>query len=47
MSIFNGVAGRRSGNPLGVCFHNDAGSQSADVGLGIVETVMETLITCQ
>lgn len=32
MSIFNGVAGRRSGNPLGVCFHNDAGSASADVG---------------
>ena len=31
MSIFNGVAGKRSGNPLGVCFHNDAGSQSADV----------------
>lgn len=32
MSIFNGVAGRRPGNPLGVCFHNDAGSASADVG---------------
>lgn len=32
MSIFNGVAGRRSGNPLGVCFHNDAGSGSATVG---------------
>ena len=32
MSIFKGVAGRRSVNPLGVCFHNDAGSQSADVG---------------
>lgn len=32
MSIFNGVAGRRSGNPLGVCFHNDAGSQAADCG---------------
>lgn len=32
MSIFNGVAGRRTGNPLGVCFHNDAGSASANVG---------------
>lgn len=30
MSIFNGVAGRRSGNPLGVCFHNDAGSGQAN-----------------
>ena len=29
MSIFNGVAGRRTGNPLGVCFHNDAGSGQA------------------
>lgn len=29
MSIFNGVAGRRSRNPLGVCFHNDAGSSQA------------------
>lgn len=31
MSIFNGVAGRRSGNPHGVCFHNDAGSGQATV----------------
>lgn len=31
MSIFNGVAGRRSGNPLGVCYHNDAGSGQATV----------------
>lgn len=31
MSIFNGVAGRRSGNPLGVCFHNDAGSGQATI----------------
>lgn len=31
MSIFNGVAGRRPGNPLGVCFHNDAGSGQATI----------------
>lgn len=31
MSIFNGIAGRRSGNPLGVCFHNDAGSTQANI----------------
>lgn len=30
MSVFNGVAGHRNGNPNGVCFHNDAGSASAD-----------------
>ena len=32
MSLFHGVAGKRSGNPVGVCFHNDAGSQDADIG---------------
>lgn len=32
MSIFNGVAGRRPAIPLGVCFHNDAGSASANCG---------------
>ena len=32
MSIFNGVAGHRAGNPIGVCFHNDTGSASADCG---------------
>ena len=31
MSIFNAVAGRRSGNPLGVCFHNDTGSGQANI----------------
>lgn len=32
MSIFKGIAGKRAGNPVGVCFHNDAGSASANVG---------------
>lgn len=32
MSLFHGVAGKRSGNPVGICFHNDAGSQDADTG---------------
>ena len=32
MSIFHGVAGKRLGNPVGICFHNDAGSQDADIG---------------
>lgn len=31
MSIYNGIAGRRAGKPLGVCFHNDAGSGQATV----------------
>lgn len=31
MSIYNGIAGRRPGNPQGVCFHNDAGSGQATV----------------
>lgn len=30
MSIFNGVAGRRVGKPLGVCYHNDAGGNSCN-----------------
>lgn len=30
MSIFNGVAGKRGGNPLGVCYHNDAGGSSCN-----------------
>ena len=30
MSIFHGVAGKRIGEPKGICFHNDAGSASAD-----------------
>lgn len=29
MSIFHGVAGKRTTPPLGVCFHNDAGSKNA------------------
>lgn len=29
MSIFHGIAGKRSTPPLGICFHNDAGSQNA------------------
>ncbi len=29
MSICGGVAGRRGKNPVGICIHNDAGSQSA------------------
>lgn len=32
MSIFNGIAGKRAGNPVGVCFHNDAGRASANAG---------------
>ena len=32
MSLFHGIAGKRPGNPVGVCFHNDAGSQDADTG---------------
>lgn len=29
MSIFHGIAGKRTTAPLGICFHNDAGSQNA------------------
>lgn len=32
MSIFHGVAGKRTRNPIGVCFHNDAGTANADKG---------------
>ena len=32
MSIFHGVAGKRTTPPLGVCFHNDAGSKNATCG---------------
>ena len=32
MSIFKGIAGKRAGEPVGVCFHNDAGSASANAG---------------
>lgn len=32
MSIFHGVAGKRTRNPIGVCYHNDAGGANADTG---------------
>ena len=31
MSFYNGIAGKRNSRPLGVCFHNDAGSAQANI----------------